>query len=386
MKKIVWLTILAYCVAGSIQAQSVGIGETNPLAKLEIKSGTTIYDSSAMRIKNSLNEVLMNIRDNGYTGIGTASPGCRLHLKNQFEVLRIEGSSPYISFFDGTGIYKGYLWQKGTVSMELGSSAGSNLPVTIAPNGIEDVSFYQGYTGIGNSNPSYRLDVSGRMRIRHAAETAGVWFNNSTNIGSAAFVGMNTDNTYGFYGNTGAGWSMLFNTGNGNTSIGSSPGAAKLSVFGSTSALEIGNVSPGGRALTISNGNIVVAGAGINSSTVAFVHKATTANSPVIAGYTVIDHPYCNNNPSAILLVTLNGTYGSGAIPGYEMLAETTGSAGTCQVLSATSFLVFYNGPNSGLYAASPAYARERWCIRTYDGCFITTPINLNFNVLVINN
>jgi len=98
-------------------------------------------------------------------------------------------------------------------------------------------------------------------------------------------------------------------------------------------------------------GALRVAGAGIGASTPVFIHRATAAN--INANVTTIDHPHCNGNPNAILIVTQNfnpggvgGTYNNSAIG------------------------VFYNP------------FTNRWTIFNQDtGAFI--PVNAAFNVLV---
>jgi len=377
------LLFLFLSVITGMHAQNIGIGEPSPAARLHIKGSGIDYATATLLLQNSSGDPLMNVRNNGYIGIGTANPFARLHLKNDFETMRIEGNSSYISFYEGTA-YKGYLWQKFGTAIELGTASGSNLPVTIAPNNYPEATFLPGYTGLGNSNPSYRLDVSGRMRIRatSATETAGIWFNNYTFGGTSAFVGMADDNTYGFYSPE-AGWSLLLNSYSGNAAMGALPSIPRLKVRSDIIALEVGSLTSG-TALLLNGGGIDVLGAGINTPTIAFVHKATASNTPAGLGYTVIDNPYCNLQPTSILQVTMNGTYGSGASLGYEIMPEVTTSSGSCQVLTPTSCVIFYNGPNSGFYAAAPAYARDKWCIKAYTGCFVSNPLNYNFNVFII--
>ncbi|MBL7727637.1 MAG: tail fiber domain-containing protein, partial [Dinghuibacter sp.] len=77
-----------------------------------------------------------------------------------------------------------------------------------------------GNTGIGITDPAYRLDVGGRLRIRSAAGgfTAGLWLNNDANNASPSFIGMKQDDQVGFYGQnaTSGGWRFYVNTNDGN--------------------------------------------------------------------------------------------------------------------------------------------------------------------------
>ena len=59
----------------------------------------------------------------------------------------------------------------------------------------------------------------------------------------------------------------------------------------------------GGTALRISNGGIRITGAGVNSGTPAFVHVASANNTDPNGWYSIINNPYCNNDPSALLFV-----------------------------------------------------------------------------------
>lgn len=92
--------------------------------------------------------------------------------------------------------------------------------------------------GVGNTNPGFRLDVSGRMRIRSGgtgsfSASAGIFFNDTANTFIPAFVGMQNDEQVGFYGNT-SGWSMVMNTINGRVGINTVSPAATLHVADST--------------------------------------------------------------------------------------------------------------------------------------------------------
>jgi len=79
--------------------------------------------------------------------------------------------------------------------------------------------------GIGNTNPAYTLDLSGRMRIRGGANillSSGIWLA-GTGADSAVdkiFIGMQADSVAGFYSNrSDVGWALLFDGRNGNIGL-----------------------------------------------------------------------------------------------------------------------------------------------------------------------
>jgi Head domain of trimeric autotransporter adhesin len=93
-----------------------------------------------------------------------------------------------------------------------------------------------GNTGIGHTDPAFRLDISGRMRIRSGGDlnsSAGIFLNNTDNSGLPAFMGMQSNENIGFYGNT-SGWSFVMNTTTGKTGIGTTTPASTLEVNGFT--------------------------------------------------------------------------------------------------------------------------------------------------------
>jgi hypothetical protein len=92
-----------------------------------------------------------------------------------------------------------------------------NTAVSITP---------EGNTGLGVIDPSFKLDVGARMRIRATTgNSAGLWLNNEANTRTPAFIGMQTDNKVGFYG-TGSGWGLTMNTTSGALNINGSAGAS----------------------------------------------------------------------------------------------------------------------------------------------------------------
>src|SRR6185295_5219432 len=96
-------------------------------------------------------------------------------------------------------------------------------------------------------------------------------------------------------------------------------------------------------------GAIKIAGAGLGASTPVFTHRAIASN--ITGDYTAIDHPLCNNDPNAILLVTQNWNPG--------------GAGGT------------YNAHPVGVF-----YTGSRWAVFNQD--LAAMPVNAAFNVMVI--
>ena len=107
------------------------------------------------------------------TGIGTNAPQAPLHVStSSSEVLRIQGNNPYLSLFDNTDGYRGYLWYRPETftpfirSIDLGSAVGSGLAVTISP-GLQNTATFlpTGNVGIGTITPAEKLDVNGNVNL-----------------------------------------------------------------------------------------------------------------------------------------------------------------------------------------------------------------------------
>jgi hypothetical protein len=72
-----------------------------------------------------------------------------------------------------------------------------------------------GNVGIGTNNPTYKLDLAGRMRVRSDGNTAGIYFNNLFNDQVRGFIGMVDNDLFGLYGDAGAGWALTMSTSTG---------------------------------------------------------------------------------------------------------------------------------------------------------------------------
>jgi hypothetical protein len=150
--------------------------------------------------------------------------------------------------------------------------------------------------------------------------------------------------------------------GNGIGVWGSQAGSGWGGYFTSTSGIGVnayggtgtGVLTGGGSsALTIASGAIHVSGAGVGTSTAAFIHVATVANT--VSDYTDIDNPQCNGDVNAILIVTQNWNPG--------------GTGGT------------YNTHHVGVFYDTVA---AKWAIFNED--LTAMVLNSAYNVLVIKN
>jgi hypothetical protein len=125
-------------------------------------------------------------------------------------------------------------------------------------NGAGQITLLQsGFVGIGNTNPQYKLDVVGRIRVRTGAvgnpfTSSGIWMDDYVDGSPRIFLGMQDSIRLGIWGDgtPSVGWGFNFNARNGNVGIGISTPANKLEVGGnitSTGGLTAsGDIASGG--------------------------------------------------------------------------------------------------------------------------------------------
>jgi hypothetical protein len=107
------------------------------------------------------------------------------------------------------------------------SSSASALQVKNSSSSVLFKVRNDGNVGVGFSNPAFRLDVQGRMRVRSnlgdAVNTPGIWFDNYVDNVNTAFIGMKDSIRVGFFGARGAGWQWNYDTKTGNVGMGMNP-------------------------------------------------------------------------------------------------------------------------------------------------------------------
>lgn len=276
---------------------------------------------------------------------------------NSGHTLKTDANAAGYSHNDGTATFRNWMLPYPEKTVYVGSV--SNHPFALTSFGGTPQIFLKN-TGIGlgfihlsptdgtvgnigirlpsSSVPSYPLDVNGRIRLRNngGVNTSGIWYDNSLGA-ERVFVGMETDDLFGFFGTPG--WSFRFNATNGNVGISTVPTSNKLEVNGT-----IGSSSLAGTGVrnvsADANGKLVITG-GVNSS--AFAAKDVGASVfPVSNGnstvpFTVEEYDISNNynTTTGEFTAPVNGIYhfdafvlwntGSGA-GGYNLQILKNGS------------------------------------------------------------
>lgn len=172
-------------------------------------------------------------------GIGTATPQSKLHIiSDGSEVIRLDATNqPYLSLYQ-SGVYKGYFWN-GPNSIEVGSAPGSNLPVTLAPDGLQRLIVTpQGNVGIGIMNPNAPLCFSnsnGKKITLFSGSTGDAGMGTSDNRLFISSDNLNSDIAFG-YDQSNTFIEKITMKGDGRLGIGTSNPSEKLEVLGNVKA------------------------------------------------------------------------------------------------------------------------------------------------------
>lgn len=79
----------------------VGIGESSPSAKLEIRGSGATSATTALRVENSNQSASLLVRNDGNIGIGTTNPQARLHISGSTSGSILEPTSSGVPTFTG---------------------------------------------------------------------------------------------------------------------------------------------------------------------------------------------------------------------------------------------------------------------------------------------
>jgi hypothetical protein len=94
-----------------------------------------------------------------------------------------------------------------------------------------------GLAGFGVTDPAYRIDTSGQIRVRQGVTglpAAGLHFHQATPNANRAFVGMASDTVMGLQGEPSNIWGLQMDTTTGNLGVKTAPTTSALTVNGAT--------------------------------------------------------------------------------------------------------------------------------------------------------
>jgi hypothetical protein len=72
----------------------IGIGESSPSAKLEIKGSGATSATTALRVENSNASASLVVRNDGNVGIGTSTPNSQLHISGASAIMTLSPINP----------------------------------------------------------------------------------------------------------------------------------------------------------------------------------------------------------------------------------------------------------------------------------------------------
>lgn len=195
MKHLFILFLLTDCIH-SVHAQNVGIGTQTPAYPLTVYSNATgivqegpnvkvgmavsafagyirTFTNHALHFSTNNGPTQMALVPTGQLGFGTALPSAKLHAVGSMnDMLMLENSTALASGITNRIIFKTGLYYTGMITTHgQGSDAAKMAFYTQAtsssPSNLAErmTILNNGYVGINNSAPQYRLDINGATRV-----------------------------------------------------------------------------------------------------------------------------------------------------------------------------------------------------------------------------
>ncbi len=299
---------------------NVGIGTSNPGAKLEVAGPLTITsntfatltlgrfdagfpwaiirpDASATGIEfrsHAGDQHLSIVQATGRVGIGVADPISKFQVSSTEGGLIVGyGNANYYDanahYFRNYGATATTYLIANTTSTLL--STNTTLPLTFGTDNTERVRITStGDVGIGNTNPSAKFHVTGQIRIEHAGDKALDFVRSGTNTYS---IEHDTDRLY-FYNATTANTVLTLSNAS-NVGIGTASPGVKLDVVGSVRASQ---------SVTIGNAGTYEAGSIYSDDNWGMIFRAKKA-SPVFAQFR-----WANSSDTELMRVSTDGYLG----------------------------------------------------------------------------
>ena len=153
MIKLCLVTVFVYS-SFLANSQNVGIGTPSPTAKLELISGSSSSSNTTFRIKNTNGDTLLQMKDNGYMGIG-------FNGSSYGRPLNIEGNG--LNFYYNVNTFGGAIFPDVNNNIIMWSNNfGPGQNVVLQPS--------WGQVTIGTYTPAtgYKLSVNGKAIFTEA--------------------------------------------------------------------------------------------------------------------------------------------------------------------------------------------------------------------------
>jgi hypothetical protein len=209
-------------------------------------SGSNYWLASGSNIYNS---------NTGNVGIGLSVPLAPLHIKNDNEALRLQGSTAYLSFYDNAGVNKSFI-QNFNSSLYIGTPSSNTtgiLQFYLANNPVVTV-LPSGNVGIGTGTPANKLTVQTLTNDFGFTHTdgnviVGSYIGDFGTSGTGGWLGTKTNHPLNFFTNNSLAQVTILQ--NGNLGIGTATPTNKLQINGPTPGFINNDFAIGGNGQSI---------------------------------------------------------------------------------------------------------------------------------------